>query len=244
LKQSEILTSSYAAAVYVKEHNIKKAYVIGGDGIKEELELIGVEAAGFTEHLTKTLKEEHFMEEWEEFTSKHPVESIGVVIVGYDNRFNNFKLAMAHQILRSNPNCLFMATNTDSTLPYKGGLFFPGGGCFVSSLSTAIGRKPDIVAGKPSTLLLDTALSILYHEEKDKITPENRHEKVCMVGDRLETDITLGNRTGVKSVCVLTGVATREQLTSTVHSEPSTSMLIPQYVLEEFASLLPVLKTD
>ncbi|KAF0980804.1 hypothetical protein FDP41_013287 [Naegleria fowleri] len=237
---SEILTSSYAAAVYAKEHAIKKAYVIGGDGIKEELELIGVEACGFEEHLHKTFKEEEFLHEWEEFTKKYPVESIGAVIVGYDNRFNNFKLAMAHQILRRNPQCLFMATNTDATLPYKNNLFFPGGGCFVAALSTAIGRKPDIVAGKPSTLLLDTALHLLYEECKDKVTPENRHVAVCMVGDRLETDIVLGNKTGVKSVCVLTGVATREHLNEIIEEakqDESKKLLNPQYVLPQLALL-------
>ena len=236
------MTSSYAAAVYVKEHDIKTAYVIGGDGIKEELQLVGVEAAAFDEHLSKSLKEEDFMHEWEEFTKRYPIDKIGAVVVGYDNRFNNFKLAMAHQILRQNPNCLFIATNTDSTLPYKQGLFFPGGGCFVSALSTCIGRKPDIVAGKPSTLLLDTALSILYQQQDNQhvITSENRHETVCMVGDRLETDITLGNRVGVKSVCVLTGVAHREQLDETI--EKQETLQIPQFLLSSFGCIKTVLQ--
>ena len=236
------MSSSYAAAVYVKEHGIKTAYVIGGDGIKEELQLIGVEAAAFDEHLGKPLKEEEFMGEWEEFTKRYPVDKIGAVIVGYDNRFNNFKLAMAHQILRENPNCLFIATNTDATLPYKQGLFLPGGGCFVSALSTCIGRKPDIVAGKPSTLLLDTALSILYHDSENQVTSENKHETVCMVGDRLETDITLGNRVGVKSVCVLTGVAHRDQLDQVI--EKQETLQIPQFLLSSFGVIHSVLNKE
>ncbi|KAL9651653.1 hypothetical protein ABK040_001598 [Willaertia magna] len=234
---SEILSSAYAASVYIKRHNISKVYVIGGDGIKEELEEIGVVACGFEEHLKKTFKEDTFIHEWEEFIKTYPIEEIGAVVVGYDNRFSNFKLAIAHQILKRNPKCLFVATNTDSTLPYKQDFFYPGGGTFVNCLATAIGRQPDIVAGKPSTLLIDTALSLLYQDKTCSVNPENRNQTVCMVGDRLETDIALGKQAGVQSVCVLTGVATREQI-SEIKQIDSSSTLIPDYLISDFAQFL------
>ncbi|PNX70680.1 phosphoglycolate phosphatase, partial [Trifolium pratense] len=47
--QDEIFSSSFAAAMYLKLNNFptqKKVYVIGGDGILDELQLAGFTAFG------------------------------------------------------------------------------------------------------------------------------------------------------------------------------------------------------
>jgi glycerol-1-phosphatase len=86
----------------------------------------------------------------------------------------------------------WVATNMDMTLPQERG-FAPGNGSLVAAVSVATGKSP-LVAGKPEAALFDTAA---------------RHsgiECALVVGDRLDTDILGGNRAGMATVLVLTGV--------------------------------------
>lgn len=87
---------------------------------------------------------------------------------------------------------IWIATNTDMTLPQERG-FAPGNGALVGAVAAATGKSP-LVAGKPEAALFQTAA---------------RHsgvERALVVGDRLDTDILGGNRAGMATVLVLTGV--------------------------------------
>ena len=88
----------------------------------------------------------------------------------------------------------WVATNTDSTLPMPWGLA-PGNGAYVSLLTTATGRRPEVV-GKPFAPLYRLALARLGS------TPS----RTLAIGDRLETDIAGARAAGVHSAWVLTGV--------------------------------------
>ncbi|MEE2570618.1 HAD-IIA family hydrolase [Pseudarthrobacter sp. J64] len=86
----------------------------------------------------------------------------------------------------------WVATNLDMTLPQERG-FAPGNGSLVAAVAAATGKSP-LVAGKPEAALFETAA---------------RHSSVnraLVVGDRLDTDILGGNRAGMVTVLVLTGV--------------------------------------
>ncbi|KAG5460356.1 MAG: HAD-like domain-containing protein [Olpidium bornovanus] len=54
-----------------------------------------------------------------------PDPSIGAVITGFDIHFNYKKLSKAFTYLKSNPECVFLATNDDNTFPMAGQIF-PG----------------------------------------------------------------------------------------------------------------------
>ena len=71
------------------------------------------------------------------------------------------------------PNCHFVATNTDERFPMNTDLVIPGAGAVVSSVQTCAQREPFIV-GKPSTFLADVIVS-----EYD-VEPS----RTLMVGDR------------------------------------------------------------
>ena len=58
--------------------------------------------------------------------------------------------------------------------------------------------------GKPSPLMID------YLEQKLGLDKS----RICMVGDRLDTDILFGTDNGLKSLLVLSGVTTEEKLLS------------------------------
>lgn len=88
---------------------------------------------------------------------------------------------------------LWVATNLDRTLPVPGGRA-PGNGMLVAAVAEAVGRGPDLVAGKPEGALLEVAI-----ERTDAQSP-------LVVGDRLDTDIEAAHRAGLPSLLVLTGV--------------------------------------
>lgn len=127
-------------------------------------------------------------------------EEIDFVIVGLDRHLTYEKLAIAQKCILEG-GAKFYATNTDSTLPVAGGLK-PGAGVMVNALITCTGKKPLRIMGKPEPLGINLIL-------KDfSISPEN----ACIFGDRLNTDILAGNRAGITTIAVLTGVSTMEMI--------------------------------
>lgn len=91
----------------------------------------------------------------------------------------------------------WIATNPDRTFPTPRGAA-PGNGALVGLVAEAAGRGPDAVAGKPEPPLMREALT------------RSGATRPLMVGDRLDTDIAAGERVGVPSLLVLTGVTTAE----------------------------------
>jgi len=135
-------------------------------------------------------------------TSFHPVqygeEQPNAVVVGLDLTFDYAKLKTANAAVRA--GAMFVATNTDATLPTEFGLI-PGAGTMVAALTVACGQEP-IVIGKPETPLIELSLARIGVEASRSV----------MIGDRLDTDILAGYRTGMLTVLVLTGVSTREEI--------------------------------
>lgn len=87
---------------------------------------------------------------------------------------------------------VFVASNTDLSIPTARGIA-PGNGTLVGAVVSATGREP-VVAGKPYAPLMD--------ESVERIGAR----RPLIVGDRLDTDIEAGHRTGIPSLLVLTGV--------------------------------------
>jgi 4-nitrophenyl phosphatase len=103
----------------------------------------------------------------------------------------------------------FLGTDPDRVFPGPGDRFVPGSGAVVGALARTIGREPDAILGKPSETALDLALERLG-------VPA---ERCLVVGDRLDTDLAMGDRAGMTTVLVLSGVATREDI-ATADVEP------------------------
>lgn len=131
---SEVMTSSFGCAHYIREKYGKgrNAFVIGEQGLKDELEL---------EAEAKIVEE----------------KKADVVVCGLDRQvtYRKYELAMRHL----SHGALFILANNDPTLPLENG-FAPGSGAIASVLITATGRKPDVIIGKPSTYLIDKLLEM------------------------------------------------------------------------------------
>lgn len=113
----------------------------------------------------------------------------------------------------------FLATDPDRTYPAGDGQFIPGTGAISGALAAAVGREPDRVLGKPSQTALDLAL------ERLGVPPA----QCLVVGDRLNTELAMGQRAGMTTVLVLSGVSGRSDLGDAV--------LEPDYVLDSLADI-------
>merc|ERR1711920_745763 len=176
VQAEEIFSSSFAAAAYLnqtkfKEKN-KKVYVIGEVGICEELDLINVPWIGGPSDAGK-------VPDMGPGCALHHDEDVGCVIVGFDRHVNYYKIQYAQLCINENPGCEFVATNLDAVTHLTDAQEWAGNGSMVGAIRGCTGREPTVV-GKPSPLMID------YLEEKYKI-PERK--RICMVGDRLDTDI-------------------------------------------------------
>ena len=171
----------------------EKVFVIGEAGIEEELRSENISFLGGTDPtdcgpMSPT--------DYETFA---PDPSVTIVLCGLDRALTYKKLARAFQYLQ-NPNCLFLATNVDSTFPSHGRLF-PGAGSCSEPLVYMLGGRRPLSFGKPSQAMMQAI------EEKF----EFNKSRTCMVGDRLNTDIQFGIEGGLGgTLAVLTGVSKEE----------------------------------
>ncbi|MHA7281127.1 HAD-IIA family hydrolase [Arthrobacter sp. MDT2-2] len=102
---------------------------------------------------------------------------------------------------------VWVATNTDMSIPQERGIA-PGNGSLVAAVAAATAKSP-AVAGKPEAALFETAAR---HSGVDR---------ALVVGDRLDTDILGGNRAGMATALVLTGVdSVRTALVARVDERP------------------------
>ncbi len=147
------------------------------------------------------------------------------VVQGYGPGLDYTRFAEGGLAVRA--GALFVATNTDSTLPGPRGTQ-PGNGSLVKVIENATGVTP-LVAGKPEPPL---------HRESVIRTGAKRP---LVIGDRLDTDIEAAFNAGADSLLVLTGV-----------DNPRTAVLAPRhrrptYIAETLDALLhpyPEVRTE
>lgn len=142
-------------------------------------------------------------------------DSPDVVIQGFDPALGWADLAEASYAI--NAGALWIATNTDMTIPRDRGIA-PGNGTLVAAVRAAVGHDP-LVAGKPEVPLFRTAANRL------------RSKAPLVVGDRLDTDILGGNNAGMATALVLTGVDTCETALRARTAER------PRYIVDTLAQL-------
>lgn len=158
-------------------------------------------------------------------SSESEYSKVDFVIVGLDREFNYHDLAMAQRCILEG-KALFYATNDDATLPVKNRLL-PGAGVMVKALEICTGIKPISIFGKPQP----TGIELILHEHN--ISPKH----ALMFGDRLNTDIIAGNRAGVTTILVLTGV-TSTKMMEEVKKDPDIDRdLLPNMIIENLDAI-------
>ncbi|KAJ3202218.1 hypothetical protein HK099_001952 [Clydaea vesicula] len=143
--EHEIFSSAYAAAVYIKKiiklPKEKRIYIIGMNGISEELESQDLSWFGGSDEV---VSEDEKLNSFADIEKIKPDFTVGAVLCGMDVNISYLKLAKAFTYVHSNPECQFLATNDDATFP-AGGTLYPGTGALVSALATSLGRKPKVI---------------------------------------------------------------------------------------------------
>lgn len=175
IQLDQILTSSLATAVYLKqEHEGAVIYAIGETGLRQVLG-----QAGFI--LTDT--------------TDPPAQ---VVVVGGDTGLSYDKLKYA--VLSIQHGAQFVGTNPDLLVPTEEGLV-PEAGTTLAAIQAATGVVPTVI-GKPEPWLFELAVQKMG----------SRPHQTAMLGDRLDTDVLGGQRAGLKTILVTTGVDNLESV--------------------------------
>jgi glycerol-1-phosphatase len=123
----------------------------------------------------------------------------GALVVGVDFALSYRRLSLAAEAVRRGAS--FVATNRDHVYPTPEGLA-AGAGTIVAAVATAVGREPDLVVGKPEPGLFEQAARAAGLPLSDAVA----------IGDGLWTDVLAARRVGARSVLMLTGVTTPEEL--------------------------------
>jgi 4-nitrophenyl phosphatase len=120
------------------------------------------------------------------------------VVVGMDPGLTYDKLRLGCLAVRA--GAVFIASNPDTTFPTEEGIL-PGAGSIVAALVACTSVNPTVI-GKPEPIAFELAL--------ERLGADRRH--TAMLGDRLDTDILGGQRAGLTTIMVMTGVSTPDEL--------------------------------
>jgi len=139
--------------------------------------------------------EDSFINEIEKSNLKYSVipEDINIVLVTLDRTLNYKKLEIAARALENGAR--FFAANIDDTCPVDDGEVIDAGST-ISALQKRTHRKLELHFGKPSEFMFNEI----------KIHLQFIPSKTLLIGDRLETDIRMGNEFGIDTLLVHTGV--------------------------------------
>lgn len=192
--EDQVVTSAQSAARLLSEHVEpgSRALVLGTDGLAQEVREVGVGVARSAD------------------------DRPAAVIQGFSPDTNWSTLSEAALAIRA--GALWIATNTDATLPSERGLLV-GNGSLVAAVANATGAEP-LVAGKPAAPLMADAM------KRSGVTNS------LVVGDRLDTDIQGAHSVGLDSALVLTGVSTPKDL---LLAPPEQR---PSHVIDDLTGLL------
>ncbi|MBX3083568.1 MAG: HAD-IIA family hydrolase [Anaerolineae bacterium] len=199
----DVITSGYVLGFHLAHTEpTLNLYVIGEANLHAELRSHGL----------------NILNEFVDQDAKNVIDPTGIdaVVVAFDRTLDYRKLNTAYQALMRGAR--FFATNADKACPMPGGAI-PDAGGTIAALEHMTGRKVEILAGKPSKLIVNVALQRLGLPA----------ERVLMVGDRLETDIFMGQQAGMKTAVTLTGVSKRSDVT--------TMIMPPDLIIENLAEL-------
>lgn len=200
---NDVITSAFVLGYHLAHTEPHlKLYVIGEENLVDELRGHGL----------------HVLNEFTNQDAKEVIHPDGVdaVVVAFDRTLDYRKLNTAYQALRNGAR--FFATNADKACPMPGGAI-PDAGGTIAALEHMTGCQVELLAGKPSNLIVQVALQYLNLPA----------DQVMMVGDRLETDILMGQQAGMVTAVTTTGASKREDV-----AKMSTP---PDYTIDSIAEL-------
>jgi HAD superfamily hydrolase (TIGR01457 family) len=144
-----------------------------------------------------------------------------LIVLGFDTTLTYQKLWKLCDFVRA--GLPYIATHPDFNCPTETG-FMPDIGAMIAFVHASTGREPDLVVGKPNRMIIDSVAGKLGL----------KIEELAMVGDRLYTDIALGQTSGITTCLVLSGETHLEDLKDSPYQ--------PTYCFENLAAIADWLK--
>ncbi|EMA59338.1 HAD-IIA family hydrolase [Halorubrum lipolyticum] len=151
-----------------------------------------------------------------ELATTDDVDAADALVASIDREFDYDDLCTALWALER--DIPFIGTDPDVVIPAPE-RDVPGSGAVINAIAGVAEREPDAVLGKPS----DTAIEMV--RERLAYPPE----ECLVVGDRLNTDIALGERAGMTTALVLSGV--------TDEAAVADASVSPDYVLDDLGDV-------
>jgi 4-nitrophenyl phosphatase len=141
-------------------------------------------------------------------------------VLGFDTTLTYDKLWKLCNLVRAGVH--YIATHPDYNCPTETG-FMPDIGAMIAFVKASTGREPDLIVGKPNSLFVEQAA------ERTGIPVS----AMCMIGDRLYTDIALGGSAKIPTILVLSG--------ETRAGELAGSPFQPTYVFQNIQAVFELL---
>lgn len=143
-------------------------------------------------------------------------EAASVVVASVDYEFDYESMRTA--IRAVDEETAFVGTDPDPVIPTGDGPA-PGSGAIVTAVAGVVGREPEAIPGKPAPTARDLVTDRLG------VPPA----ATLVVGDRLDTDVALGEAAGAHTALVTTGVTDRAAVADSPHD--------PDHVIDSLAEL-------
>ena len=151
----------------------------------------------------------------EQFVSEVKVSGItisdkpDIVLLAFDRTITYEKINNAYNFLKGGSK--FIATHPDDLCPTESGYDIDIGP-FIRMFEQMTGTAATVI-GKPNVAMVDMAASEMN---------VNRNG-ICMIGDRISTDMKMASDAGIKSILVLSGEASRNDVK--IMKSPPTEVL-------------------
>jgi 4-nitrophenyl phosphatase len=143
-------------------------------------------------------------------------------VLGFDTTLTYAKLWALCDLVRA--GVPYIATHPDYNCPTGTG-FMPDIGAMIAFVKAATGREPDLILGKPNRLFVEKAAERVG-------VPLSA---MCMIGDRLYTDIALGDTAGIPTVLVLSGETRADEVPMSPHQ--------PRYIFQNLGAVADYLSS-
>lgn len=161
-----VYTATNAAAQYLSDYAMSTVAVVGMQGLREEITGNGIKIKS---------------------TGDPDVDAL---VIGIDTEFTYRKLASI--VPYKDSQVKIIGLNRDLLFPSDGGVILPGCGSIVNCIEGTLGRRADLIIGKPQPLLAKLIM-------KDHgMAPEH----LVFVGDSVESDIGIARRIGAQGILI------------------------------------------
>lgn len=189
-----MITASQSAIAYAQQHNIQSVHIIGSETQRQEWA-----DAGFHTHADRP----------------------DAIIAGIDVHMTYDTLTQLMRMMHEGARLIALSQSMFHVTPVGA---TPGVGPLLQYLHAVTGKRPEIIAGKPSLTFFQYCIS--------RVGVPAAH--TAIVGDQMGADMTFAEEYGMVSALVLSGQTTREDLREHAYQ--------PDYVVESVDSLTPLFR--